>query len=390
MPSTWEPTLRLELQTAGENTDTWGAIANANLERLAQAVAGYESLNVAGSGDYTITDGDAVGADTRNAFLALTGILTGNRNVIIPARSKSYFFRNATTGNYTITVKTASGAGVRVAAGATTGVFCDGTDTHLMSAGAANLVADQPTILLNKTSAAGSALLRTQTSGLAAWEVDLASGTDNDFAIRYYSDAGTSVATAVSLDRSDSGRVIFSVAPKVSAETVWHGGNLTPVMVIQEYDVSVTTSAYTFTNLSNYRALTLTYSGLATNVASRITIRGSGNNGTSFTDDAYINFRNYSTTVTSNSFDFSNGATPQATANAAGTVTILFQTQNSANRMTVFGNHVYMNSSGIPIPAVMSGTVSISAGSSFAMLLDVDAASGAFVAGRITLTGIPI
>lgn len=295
MASTWEPTLRLELMTTGENENTWGAIANANLERLAQSVAGYESLSIAGSGDYTITDGDAVGADTRNAFLALTGLLTGDRTVIIPARSKSYVIRRATTGNYTVTIKTTLGTGVRLGPDSTTSVFCDGTNTYAIGTGS--------------------------------------------------------------------------------------------VIVIQDYEVSTTTSAYTFTDLSNYKTLRLQYSGLATNVASRITLRGSGNNGSSFTDEGYISFRNFTTTATTNSFDISGGVTPAVTANAAGTIDILFQTQNSANRMAVFGNGLYMTSTGVPAIANLIGTVSICAGSSFAMLLDVDAASGALVSGHLTLTG---
>ena len=128
MASTFESLLRLELQATGENANTWGEKTNNNLELLGVAIAGHVSISVAGSGDYTLTTANAATDQARRAFITLTGLLTGARNIIVPSSSKVYFIRNNTTGSHTLTVKTASGVGAVVPQGYTVAVACDGTD----------------------------------------------------------------------------------------------------------------------------------------------------------------------------------------------------------------------------------------------------------------------
>jgi hypothetical protein len=128
MPSTYDSLLRLELQATGENDNTWGEKANENFELIGEAIAGFESISVAGSGNYTLSTSNAATDQARKAFLTFTGLLTGSRTIIIPSSSKTYIIRRATTGSHTLTVKTAAGTGVDVAANATVVVACDGTD----------------------------------------------------------------------------------------------------------------------------------------------------------------------------------------------------------------------------------------------------------------------
>jgi hypothetical protein len=87
-----------------------------------KAVAGYLSKSLA-SGDVTLTTDEG-----RSAIVELTGTLTANRNLIVPAKTKIYFVANSTTGAFTATVKTAAGTGVTVAQGTRALVFCDGTN----------------------------------------------------------------------------------------------------------------------------------------------------------------------------------------------------------------------------------------------------------------------
>src|SRR5690242_16035616 len=78
--------------------------------------------------DYTFTD--VTGSPIlSNAAYKMTGTLTANRNVIVPAVPRQYLFRNATTNGHSITVKTASGTGVTLPV--STGyqfLYCDGTN----------------------------------------------------------------------------------------------------------------------------------------------------------------------------------------------------------------------------------------------------------------------
>jgi len=83
----------------------------------------YTSINVAGSGNYTLT-----GTELNRIAYGFTGVLTGNRTIIVPATVQQYWVNNETTGPYNFTVKTAAGSGVLVASGSRSILYCDGTD----------------------------------------------------------------------------------------------------------------------------------------------------------------------------------------------------------------------------------------------------------------------
>lgn len=97
--------------------------ANTGFNRLEQAITEQADIAIAGTGDYTLTD-----AEMRNAIIKLTGILTGNRNLIVPNRDKLYIVHNGTTGAYTVTVKTSAGSGVVIEQGFKAIVYCDATN----------------------------------------------------------------------------------------------------------------------------------------------------------------------------------------------------------------------------------------------------------------------
>jgi hypothetical protein len=86
------------------------------------AIAGAVSKTI-DSADVTLTDDEA-----RNAIIVLSGTLTGNRALIVPARTKIYAVKNGTSGAHTVTVKTSGGSGVVITQGAFALVLCDGTN----------------------------------------------------------------------------------------------------------------------------------------------------------------------------------------------------------------------------------------------------------------------
>jgi hypothetical protein len=83
----------------------------------------YTSIDVAGTGVYTLA-----GAELNRIAYSFTGLLTGNREVVVPATVQQYWVGNDTTGAYTLEVKTSGGTGVIVAQGERAILFCDGTD----------------------------------------------------------------------------------------------------------------------------------------------------------------------------------------------------------------------------------------------------------------------
>ena len=90
----------------------------------------YTSIDVAGTGNYVLS-----GAELNRIAYSFTGVLTGNRNIIVPPTVQQYWVSNNTTGSYTFVVKTASGTGPTVAQGARTICYCDGTDVLLADTG---------------------------------------------------------------------------------------------------------------------------------------------------------------------------------------------------------------------------------------------------------------
>lgn len=79
--------------------------------------------SVAGGVDVTLTTAEAA-----NLFIELTGTLTANINLILPAGVRHNFILNNTSGAFTVTVKTAAGAGVAVMQGKRGLLECDGTN----------------------------------------------------------------------------------------------------------------------------------------------------------------------------------------------------------------------------------------------------------------------
>ena len=83
----------------------------------------YTSISVAGSGTYTLS-----GTELNRIAYNFTGLLTGNRTIIVPPTVQQYWITNSTTGSYTFTVKTAATAGVTITQGQRGIYYCNGTD----------------------------------------------------------------------------------------------------------------------------------------------------------------------------------------------------------------------------------------------------------------------
>ncbi len=90
---------------------------------LNAALNGRLVKSVAGGADVTLTT-----AEASNLFIELTGTLTANINLIMPAGVRHNFILNSTAGAFVPTVKTAAGTGVKVEQGCRELLECDGTN----------------------------------------------------------------------------------------------------------------------------------------------------------------------------------------------------------------------------------------------------------------------
>lgn len=83
----------------------------------------YTVIDVPGLGDYTLT-----GTELNRVAYRFTGILTGDRDIVVPDTVQQYWVDNQTTGSYTFTVRTNSGTGVTISSGERAILYSDGTD----------------------------------------------------------------------------------------------------------------------------------------------------------------------------------------------------------------------------------------------------------------------
>jgi hypothetical protein len=130
MASTFSDRLKLELMETGANANTWGTNTNNNLDVIDAFSAGYLAKSVAGSSNITLSTANASDtAEASNKTIELTGALTGDIVVFIPAVESQYTFFNNTSGSQTLTIAATghTANGIAITQGAKTTVFCDGS-----------------------------------------------------------------------------------------------------------------------------------------------------------------------------------------------------------------------------------------------------------------------
>lgn len=129
MPSTYSTNLKIELIATGEQSGSWGTTTNTNLGTLIeQAIAGYVTQAVTDGAATVLTIPDGTSSNGRNYVIELTGALTANRTVEVPAVDKPYIFFNNTTGGFSVTVKVSGQTGVTIANGKKAIVYTNSTD----------------------------------------------------------------------------------------------------------------------------------------------------------------------------------------------------------------------------------------------------------------------
>ena len=142
MASTFSTDLALELVATGEKAGLWGSITNTNLQILQQSATGVVDVPMTASSDKTLLLSDGATSDGKNLYLKLTGTMTGNVSLIIPASTtggtatRVYVIQDATnrttTNKYTLSIKTAGSSNpIAVPVGATMLIHSDGTDARL-------------------------------------------------------------------------------------------------------------------------------------------------------------------------------------------------------------------------------------------------------------------
>lgn len=122
--------LKLVLLTLGAegygSFTNYGDVENANWEMVEAALTEHSAITI-NTTNVSLSD-----AQQTSLYLNLTGTLTGNRDLILKADQKGFWFiNNATTGDFDVTIKPSGGTGFELPQSAMTIAVSDG-DTATM------------------------------------------------------------------------------------------------------------------------------------------------------------------------------------------------------------------------------------------------------------------
>ena len=129
--------LGLNLQATGENSGTWGAITNVNLQEIDNAIAGVFTLTLTGSTTLPFTTNSSSTTYTdeagRNKTIILSGSLSATTvTVTVPNIEKDYVIINNSGG--TVTVSSGGATTVSIATGFKIYVIVDASTTSVIAA----------------------------------------------------------------------------------------------------------------------------------------------------------------------------------------------------------------------------------------------------------------
>lgn len=136
MPSTYSPSLKIQLIAVGDETNQWGSITNTNFQyALEEGITGYADATFPSDNNYnwgSLYVNSNSSQPQRNLVIRVLGTISATREFIVPTLEKQYIIFNSTVGSQAILVKTAAGTGVTIPNGARMHVYVDGANVVQM------------------------------------------------------------------------------------------------------------------------------------------------------------------------------------------------------------------------------------------------------------------
>jgi len=136
MSSTYSTGLRIELQTTGENSGTWGTITNNNFSQVFEyAIAGVYSKAITTGTSTTLTNNDGpqtqANNEARQNQLIFTGTVSTTHTIQFPETQKTYGIYNNISGGADISARLgATGNTLTITNGKYRLVSTDGTNWY--------------------------------------------------------------------------------------------------------------------------------------------------------------------------------------------------------------------------------------------------------------------
>jgi hypothetical protein len=129
--------LGLNLQATGENSGTWGAITNVNLQEIDNAISGVATVTLTGSTTLAFTTNSSSTTFTdeagRNKTIILSGSLSATTvTVTVPNIEKDYYIIN--NSGATVTISSGGSTTVSIATGSKNIVVVNASATSVLTA----------------------------------------------------------------------------------------------------------------------------------------------------------------------------------------------------------------------------------------------------------------
>jgi len=124
MATTYSTSLNLAYIGTGDQSGTWGATTNTNLNLLEQAITSVASISLSGT-SYTLVPLNGVSDNPRNMVLVFGGTPGGTVTVTAPLVQKFYVITNNTAYNI-IMAATGGSISLTIPSGITAQCYCDG------------------------------------------------------------------------------------------------------------------------------------------------------------------------------------------------------------------------------------------------------------------------
>lgn len=234
-------------QSSGSNSGTWGTELNTNEDISTLLVGGVSTQSITTT-DVTPANVNGVADAGKSLTFVCSGVLTGNRNLILPTVARPFIVTNNCTGAFTLTVKTVAGTGIVVPQGGSMLLYCDGTNivqgvntTGISSGTVANGGTGQTTYtdgqLLIGNSSGNTLSKSTLTAGSGI------SVTNGNGFISIAATGGSGTVTSVSVTTANgvSGSVATSTTTPAITLTL---GAITPSSIVSAGNVSYTGQSF--------------------------------------------------------------------------------------------------------------------------------------------------
>jgi hypothetical protein len=174
---------------AADGTGFWVSQTNSNTNNPDTGGANWLPILFIGSASQAMAGANVTltALQASKPIIFVTGTLSANVNLVLPAQTKQWLVVNNTSGAFALSAKTASGTAVLVRAGTN---FMYGDGTNILSANASGWATGGTSTL-----SVGSAAAATNTVGSSGWERK-PNGRGRQWAtVQCYDDAGTTVCT---------------------------------------------------------------------------------------------------------------------------------------------------------------------------------------------------